>query len=295
MSITREYCLSLYASRRWCGLLFHFLLFTLSSSYLQAENQYLSHKILPTPKILPPHSQSLDYEYNSHVPLELWERLKPYFLPLNHPIKNRLDRICKKNRVTLSRKTLQKAGFSLSHERKPENITVCTHSRFPGFLFKVYVDTQPPIDEWENWVRRIDGANAIQKNIDAHHFVHCCVPKKWIYPLPQAPSPPIQSMYHRKNFILIAEKMDILDKKANRTAFRQTMTSTILDELFVIITEEGLIDSVYPSNIPFTHSGQIAFVDTEHRYPDKKVNYGKLTSFLSETMQEYWNRIILND
>lgn len=32
-----------------------------------------------------------DYPYHANVDCEVWENLKPYFLPLNHPIHRRLD------------------------------------------------------------------------------------------------------------------------------------------------------------------------------------------------------------
>lgn len=45
-------------------------------------------------------------------------------------------------------------------------------------------------------------------------------------------------------------------------------------------------------NIPFTKSGKIAFIDTEHHYPGISVRYDKLTPFLSKEMQEYWHFLI---
>ncbi len=105
-------------------------------------------------------------------PPTLWEDLKPYFLPVNHPL-------------------------------------------IKGYLFKVYLDVQPDICEWSNWVRRIEGAHAIRACIKRHGYKHFSVPHKWIYPLPPEPSPPFSEKYHRKNFILIVEDMHIVNLTQN--------------------------------------------------------------------------------
>lgn len=228
------------------------------------------------------------FPYNPLVPPQLWSELEPYFLPDKHPIKSRLDWLFKHIRATQSEENFEKAGFDKPRMRKPTNIVIGRHSRFKDYIFKVYLDTQPPLCEWDNWVKRIEGARAIQACLDRHGFCHFSVPKKWIYPLPLDPSPPESPHFHRKNFILIVEKMDILPSKSNLKAFKEKITSEILQELYTILTDEGLIDSVYPDNIPFTTCGKLAFIDTEHRYPGRAVHYEKLTPFFSQKMQEYW-------
>lgn len=234
--------------------------------------------------------------YNPWVSPDLWQELEPYFLPHDHPIKARLDTLFNKIRATQSESHFEKAGFGKPKMRKPTNIVIGRHEQFKNYLFKVYLDTQPPLSEWVNWVHRIKGARAIQMCLERHGFQNFCVPNKWIYPLPPEPSPPNQNRFHRKNFILIVENMNILSPKANLKAFKNKVTSQILQELYVILTEEGLIDSVYPDNIPFTKNGQIAFIDTEHHYFGRSIPYEKLTPYLSKEMQEFWqNLTIRND
>jgi hypothetical protein len=231
------------------------------------------------------------YLYNPFVPPDLWQQLEPYFLPADHPIKARLDRLFHKRRVTQSLQTFEKAGFDKPQKRNPTQIIIGRHPHFKDYIFKVYLDTQPPVEEWKNWVKRIEGARSIQACIQRHGFRHFTVPNKWIYPLPVEPSPPSNSRYQRKNFILIVENMHILDSKDNLKAFRKKMSKSLLEELYIILTEEGLIDSVYPDNIPFTRSGKIAFIDTEHHHL-APVRYYKLTHFLSPEMQQYWRHLI---
>lgn len=232
------------------------------------------------------------YVCHPYVPQSIWSHLEPYFLPVNHPIKRRLDRFFEKQRATQSAKTFEEAGFGKPKMRQPTNILVGKHPLFPGYVFKVFLDTQPPVIEWDNWIKRIEGARAIQNCLSRYQFRHFRVPQKWIYPLPENPSPPLSSHYHRKNFILIAEDMHILSSKQNLKAFKKKISRQILDELYVILTEEGLIDSVYPSNIPFTEEGDLAFIDTEHHHSDADIPYHKLTPFLSTDMQKYWKKLI---
>ncbi len=227
---------------------------------------------------------------NPLVETHVWQQLEPYFLPDNHPLKPKLDRLFHKKRVTQSRQTFEAAGFAKIKIREPTNLIIGRHPELTGYLLKVYLDTQPPVCEWSNWLKRIEGARSIRSCLKRHRFHHFVVPKKWIYPLPEEPSPPFSSHYHRKNFILVVEDMRILKGEENKKAFKDKMTPEILDELYVILTEEGLIDSVYLDNIPFTKSGKIAFIDTEHHHL-QPIKYEKLTRYFSPDMQAYWQAL----
>jgi hypothetical protein len=224
------------------------------------------------------------------VPESLWQELEPYFLPHNHPIKKKLDRFFSQKRVTLSKESFEKAGFNKVKMRKPTNIVVGKHHRFPGYLFKVFFDTQPYVAEWDNWVKRIEGARSIKECIRKHNFHDFVAPKKWIYPLPEFPAPPDDPYYIRKNFILIVEDMRILRAKDNLDAYKNKITHEQLFALFTLLTEVGLIDSVYPDNTPFTIKEKIAFIDTEHHHL-APVPFHKLTHHLSPSMQTYWESL----
>lgn len=236
---------------------------------------------------------SKEYPYNPHVPIEVWTMLEPYFLPTHHPIRKKLDALFSKQRATLSLKTFEKAGFGKQKLRQPTNIIVGRHADFSSYLFKVYLDSQPAVVEWDNWIKRIEGAKAIESCCQAHEFSHFVVPQKWIYPLPLNPSPPLKEAYARKNFILIVEEIPILHQKENENAYLKKITPQILDELYVILSETQAIDSVYIDNIPFTRSGKIAFVDTEHHHAGQ-VPFHKLTPRLNPKMQNYWQTLIQN-
>lgn len=236
------------------------------------------------------HKKIADYPYNPHVDVATWDRVKPYFLPIDHPIKTILDTIFQSDRVTLSRENFAAAGFTLNAPKDPGNLVVGKHSLLQGYLVKAYLDNQYAF-EWGNFIGRITGAESIQKCIEKHHYEDLFrVPKKWIYPLPLDPSPPEEENYHRKNFILIVEEMPLLDHHQNAKAFKNKITPQILDALYVIIHEEGLIDSVFRGNIPFDSSGKLNFIDTEHHHLSP-IPYEHLTRYLSPEMQMYWQNL----
>lgn len=228
------------------------------------------------------------YPCNDQVPIEVWTSLEPYFLPSNHPIKPKLDYLFKK-RISLSKSTLEQAGFSPIYERKPTNIRIGRHSALRGYILKLFLDTQPQLTEWKNWIDRIEGAKVIKEAIKKNKFSRFDVPKKWIYPLPKAVLP--VGNYHAKHFILVVEDMNLLSSTENKKAYQEKVSSQTLRELFFLLTDCGLLDSVYIDNIPFNKSGRICFVDTEHHHK-WPVPYERLTGAFSPKMQLYWKKLI---
>lgn len=274
------------------------LLFGWISSSEGVSQTVQSKSLLPFP--IPQKENALQYgtlqdlyPYNPHVPLEVWDAVKPYFFPTNHPLKRSLDELFSNTRVTLSPETFKKAGFHV-RVRKIDNIFASKHKKLKGLIVKAYLDTQPVHDDWALWLQREHGAELIRQCIKRYGYEHlCAVPTKWIYPLPLDPSPPSNSTYIRKNFILIAEDMRILSRERNADTYRYYITEEHLDALYVILTEAGLIDSIYISNIPFNKDGKIVFIDTEH-YGKGPIRYEELFRRLSPKMQLYWESLILN-
>lgn len=235
---------------------------------------------------------SKGYTYNPYVPLEIWQSLEPYFLPKNHRMRPFMDKTFHAERITLSVETLKKAGFKNIKFRRDLAIILGKHKNFPHYLLKIYVDTQPFVNEWWPFMERIRGAEAIRACIKKHGFEkHFEVPRKWLYPLPADPSPPDDPRYYRKNFVLVVEDMQILDDAANKEAYLTKMTKEKLDAFYVILTEVALDDSTFARNTPFTRNGKMAFIDTE-RYNKNSIPYVFLLRYLSEPMQEYWQKLI---
>ena len=229
------------------------------------------------------------YLKNPYVPDDVWESAKPYFLPEDHPIKAKLDKIFKK-RVTLNRKTLKKAGFANTKPGKYSKTIVTSHKVLKGYIIKLFTD-DVAVDDWIKLKARVKGAREINKVIQNYGFQSWfVVPQKWLYPLPADPSPP--EGYQRHHFILVAERMNILSQGANEAKWRSSfITPEKLTAFFIILTETGLQDGIYPFNVPITKDKKIAFIDTElcHHWTIPLV---KLKRYISTEMGLFWQKLM---
>jgi len=235
-----------------------------------------------------------DYEKPSHISDELWEEVTPYFLPFDHPFREKLDALFLEKRVILNKETMKTAGFSPIKARKYTHLIVTKHPNFPGIIFKIYLDAQryyKKNPEHVYWIQRIEGATLLQSLIEDSNLAQTYkVPKKWIYPLPEFPSPPHHVL--RKNFILVETDMEIVHSEKNLKLWKsQKVTPGILETLFFLLNTLELKDCAKPDNIPFSKDGTIAFVDTQtHHSPP--VRFEKLTPYLSEDNQRIWKQLI---
>lgn len=221
-------------------------------------------------------------------------KIAPYLLPYDHPVKARLDRIFSQARVILSVKSMQKAGFICPKPRKFTHLIVTKHPALPGYIIKAYLDAQRYYKnkpEYDHWIKRIQGAHAIRQYIQEKHLEPLFkVPRKWIYLLPVEPE--ILEGFLKKYTILVEEDMDILDKVENNLRWESDIVNeTLLDILYALLSELGLRDCAKPDNIPFAEDGRICFIDTE-TYNASHVLYEKLTPFLSKPMRRYWEKLI---
>lgn len=234
------------------------------------------------------------YERPSNVDEAIWEKLSPYFLPDDHPIKQPLDALFKHSRISSTLKSLKKAGFRVYRGRKWDNVYVALHKKLKGYILKIFTDDQMGINEWDIFLRRTIGSRIIRDAIKSHNYTDIfSVPKKWIYPLPEKPA--ANPLYQRKNFILIAEDMHVLSDRGNQERWiGPFMTPEKLAAIFVMIRDVGLVDSVFPDNIPFCRNGKLSFIDTEH-YHTWPIPYHRLLHYLSPQMQNYWLLLIQNN
>lgn len=236
------------------------------------------------------------YEKPADIDKETWYALKPHFLPEDHPIKKKLDRIFEKARASYDEHSLKKAGFSARKPRTNTQMTVARHPDLEGYLLKLVMDTIDRPEEWYDWRLRIAGAQVIRDSIIAHKFNHIMkVPNKWIYPLPLKPEPPTLPSYaQRKYFILVVEDMNIVDHDENYFLWGSiAMTYEMMDAIYIVFEECGLYDSVFPFNVPFSEDGRLAFIDTEW-YHDWPIKYERLTKYFPAHMREYWEAIVEN-
>ena len=160
-----------------------FVVMLFSAFMLSLEAAYPKKKV--------PQPATYTYEANPYVSPEVWDRLRPFFLPDNHPLKPKLDEIFKGSRVTLSLDGFKKAGFSKYKIRDWSHMVVAFHPKLPGIVVKAFLDTELKMVDWEMWIHRIYGAQAVRECIARHGYEkYFKVPAKWIYPLPAKPSPP---------------------------------------------------------------------------------------------------------
>lgn len=212
--------------------------------------------------------------------------MEPYLLPSDHPIKNKLDALFSSNRVISNEQTLRAAGFEIVASTKWSYITVARHPDMPGFVFKLYLDTEKrtkqgiPHCEW--LINRCIGAEKIRKIIQAKNLHYFTVPEKWLYVLPSTQQQDLEPM------ILVATDMELENKSMSSLAWKTRITKDHLDELYSIL-KEGTGSVYATSNIPYTKNGTFAFIDTEH--PDKKVKLAKLIKYFSEENQQYWQKL----
>ncbi|MDP1881064.1 MAG: hypothetical protein Q8K60_09025, partial [Parachlamydiaceae bacterium] len=211
-----------------------------------------------------------------------------------HPVKIQLDSIFQSFRAIKDINSMVAAGFSRALPQHHTKIIVTKHSQIPGYIFKAYLDEQKYHSgepEHYFWIKRVEGALLIDKAIKLHGYGHLLkVPKKWIYLVPDDPSPP--SNYLRKVFILVEEDMNIYDDFTNLSLWGSpAVTVELLNAFYTIITELGLRDCAKPANCPISKDGRVAFVDTQSHLK-KSVNYQKLTPYLSPVMRAYWLGLI---
>jgi hypothetical protein len=239
-----------------------------------------------------PPELSCEYPYNPSVSEGEWNHLKQFFLPPDHPIKSKLDKIFSASRVTLNEETVLQAGFPKNTIRSTSKIVVSSHPKLKGYLVKFYLDEQD-ISDYVWMVRRLEGARSIREAIKAHGYEKMLsVPNKWIYPLPLEPSPPPGS--HRKNFILVVEDMHIYKGKTNKKLWVKKIDHERAEALYTLLQEVGLSDSIYRFNVPFCKDGRQSFIDTEyhHHWP---VAVDRMLPFFSSAVQEHWFYLMHKD
>ena len=121
------------------------------------------------------------------------------------------------------------------------------------------------------------------------------VPKKYVYPVPETRV--YQPGKYPKKYILIVEDMDIFSDEENRRLYKTIINREHLDALFTVLTTCLLSDSTWLPNIPFSHDGRIAFIDTEFAGNTQTIwtRLGRMTRHLSPEMRSYWTSIVMNN
>ncbi|MDP1880736.1 MAG: hypothetical protein Q8K60_07335 [Parachlamydiaceae bacterium] len=184
-----------------------------------------------------------------------------YILPKSHPLFNRLKKIFNQPSMFKSTEHFEKAGFNikLGHRK----LMVGAHPSIKSYLFKKFPNSYPQQKQLDNFITRIKGAEILRKCIAILKLKHIVVPKKWLYKLPKS----FSREKHEDTYLLVVENMDIYEGYENPqdqgSLHYYNMNIEVLTELCTLLHFVGGCDA-YPRNQPFTKSGKIAFVDTEH-------------------------------
>lgn len=232
------------------------------------------------------------FENNPHISKKAKNQMRPYLIPLTHPMKRNLDLIFA-SRVTMTESNFKLAGFNIVSVRPRTYIYVAGHPWLPGYLIKANMDTETrekrDKPSWYWLVQRCIGAEKIRRVIEKKKIKHFVVANKWIYPLPAEPSPPKSSQFTRHLAVLLVTDMQLVPKLHNHHAWQHYITKSHLDELYIILSRaKG--SSYRPDNIWYTKNKQFAFIDTE--YPDHKPDYRSIRRYLSKEMRNYWDSLV---
>lgn len=234
-----------------------------------------------------------DFERNHYISERERDSVRPYLLPIDHPIKPALDSIFRATRAILNRAAFLEAGFIIKFSQPRSFIKVASHPQMPGYLVKVHFDStlskKHGKESWRWLVQRVEGARKVRKAIEKKKSKHFVVPRKWLYPLPEKPTVPHTPDFVRKNVILVVQDMKLVSNEENLEAWKTKITEEHLKELYAIMkSAKGA--SYRADNIAYTQSGKFAFIDTE--YPNRKPNFHTIGTYLSPEMQTYWENLL---
>lgn len=236
---------------------------------------------------------------------EVWTELNPlchdvtpkglldhrYLLPADHWLQSALDEIFAGNEALKDHHNFKKAGFDIICKRSSKMI-VASHEKIEGYLIKAYLQSDKPNLSWKWMCNRCEGAENIRKLIKKKKLKHFIVPDKWIYRLPEE----VVSKGHRESLnkqtdpaVLVVTRMNIGSYEHARLAWKEKVTHEVLRELYCILSH-GFASLYLVLNIPYTHDGKFACLDTE--FPFRHFNYEKVYHYLSDEMKLYWEILI---
>lgn len=173
-----------------------------------------------------------------------------------------------------SDRSWREAGFEVCGKGVKSDIMVASHPSAKGYLFKKYSKRIALKDQRKNYRRRVEGAEKLRQFIAARRLTKIVVPRKYMHELP-----PEFSRKGVSAFVLIVEKLALLDSAASKQKYREMDAEALRQLCTVLLAFRGLDSGV--RNAPFTNGGQIAFVDTERWNQHKKNSLRRIREYLS--------------
>ena len=179
------------------------------------------------------------------------------------PLEIDLDKLFSKSTTLDSARDWRDAGFEIMRGDEGK-IIVASHRSVRGFLFKKYERAFTSYDEeLELYEERVNGARLLKDHLDAHHVEKIVVPRKWLCTLPSR-----DKARGKPTYVIIVDRYDLLDRDESERLYRRIDRKVLKDLCTILFLFRGLDFSL--RNVPFTRSGEIAFIDTEHIKLTKK-------------------------
>lgn len=226
------------------------------------------------------------FDGNGYLTNAMKQQAREFLMPLDHPLKVKLDEIFSRGRVIENESTLHEAGFTILFMQPMSFITIVRHPELPGVLLKLYQDrerrTLKNLPGWTWLVMRAEGAKNIRKLIKKRKLKYFTAPEKWIYPLPPHPHS------EHNPVVLVVTDMQLASQSKSIDKWKTLSNPKILDELHIILSK-GLASTCLPWNIPYTLDRKFACIDTEH--PKRTHKMSSCLKYFSPEMQEYWKSI----
>jgi hypothetical protein len=232
-------------------------------------------------------------DHNPYLTSHMRKEIRPHLLPLNHPLQSLLDQIFQGSRVIQNEASFANAGFITLYHQPFSGIRVARHASLPGYLVKLYLDSDPYEIKgkacWKRLLQRCIGAENIRKLIKRKNLIYFSVPDKWLYPPPISSLPFPARKGSMQPVILIVTDMDIVSTHESVQAWLYQITPRHLDELYCILSH-GFASEFLCINIPYCKNGKFACIDTEE--PKGDIDLEKVKNFLSPEMQAYWDELV---
>ena len=214
------------------------------------------------------------------------KHMAPWLLPLKHKMKPILDKLFANPKVINSEKSLSKAGFKILFSQKRSKIRVIGHSKLPGYLIKLYPNSEQRLlsSGWKRLTIRCVVAKKIKSIIARNKIHHFVVADKWVYPLPYNK--------HQKDaqpVVLLVKNMNIYNRHDTTRAWQHHASHTVLRELYKILGR-GYGSPFLSGNLPYTKKGKFAFIDTE--FDKRKISLNHVKKFISPEQRRYWDSLV---
>ena len=224
-----------------------------------------------------------NFTYNPALTDRMKRLMAPYLLPIDHPARGAMGVIFSRPGVIKNDASVKSAGFKILHKQPKSHICVLKHPLLKGYLLKVYLDCEKRIPRgmsaWKRLTMRCIVAEKVKSVIEKRGITNFIVADKWVYPIPT------EQVLKGQPVVLLVKDMQIFNSGGSAKAWRSRATRQTIRELFEIF-RRGYGSAFLVGNLPYTHSGRFAFIDTE--FGKRRLPMVRLSRYFSPSMRKYW-------